>query len=70
MISELSEKDRETRINKYPPYAIQWEGMTTDVGLIIKSVRRVDGRHYNGFLMLPSIVTVLHAKIKNEIPSK
>jgi hypothetical protein len=70
MLSELSEEDRKKRINKYPPYAIQWEGMTTDVGLIIKSVRRVDGRHYNGFLMLPAIVTVLHAKIKNEIPSK
>ncbi len=41
MISELSETDREKKINKYPPYAIQWEGMMTDVGLIIKSVEEL-----------------------------
>jgi hypothetical protein len=30
----------------------------------------VDPYFYNGYLMLPSIVTILHAKIKNEILSK
>jgi hypothetical protein len=45
MISELSVTDREKKIKKYPSYAIQWEGMTTDVGHIIQSVRKVDGGH-------------------------
>ncbi len=46
------------------------EGMTSDVGGIKKGVRTVDPRFYNGYLMLPSIITILHAKIKKEIPSK
>jgi hypothetical protein len=35
-LSELSEEEKKTKINKYPPYAIQWEGMTLDVGGIKK----------------------------------
>jgi hypothetical protein len=44
--------------------------MTSDVGGIKGGVRKNDLRFYNGYQMLPSIVTILHAKIKNEIPSK
>ncbi len=33
-------------------------------------VRNVDPHSYNGYLMLPSIITMLHAKIKKELPSK
>ncbi len=69
-LSELSEKEKKTKINKYPPYAIQWEGMTLDVGGIKKGVRKVDPQFYNGYLMLPSVITIIHAKIKKEILSK
>ena len=69
-LSELSEEEKRIKINDYPPYAIQWEGMTSDVGPIKKSIRKVDPRFYNGYLMLPSIITMLHAKMKKEIPSK
>jgi hypothetical protein len=44
--------------------------MTSDVGGIKGVARKVDLRFYIGYQMLPSIVTILHAKIKNEIPSK
>ncbi len=44
--------------------------MTADVGGSKNGVRKVDPRFYNGYLMLPSIITMLHAKIKKEIPSK
>jgi len=70
VLSTLSEEEKRIRINKNPPYAITFEGMTSDVGQIINGVRKVDPRHFNGYLMIPSIVTVLHAKIKNEMPSK
>ncbi len=69
-LSELSEEEKKTKINEYPPYAFQWEGMTSDVGGIKKGVRKVDPRFYNGYLMLPSVNMILHAKIKKEIPSK
>ena len=44
--------------------------MTSDVGGIKGGLRKFDLRFYNGYQMLPSILTILHAKIKNEIPSK
>ncbi len=45
--------------------------MTLDVGGIKGGVRKIDLHFYNGYQMLPSIVTILlHAKIKNEIPLK
>ncbi len=44
--------------------------MTSDVGGIKKGVRKVDPHFYNRYLMLPSIIMILHAKIKKEIPSK
>ncbi len=45
-LSELSEEEKKTKINKYPPYEIQWEGMTSDVGGIKKGVRKVDPHFY------------------------
>jgi len=69
-LSELTEEETKFQINDYPPYAIQWDGMTVDVGGTKNAVRKVDPRFYNGYLMLPSIITMLHAKIKKEIPSK
>ena len=69
-LSELSEEETKNKINEYPPYAIQWEGLTVDVGATKNAIRKVDPRFYNGYLMLPSIITMLHAKIKKEIPSK
>jgi hypothetical protein len=44
--------------------------MTLDVGGIKKGVRKVDPHFYNGYLMLPSVIKILHSKIKKEIPSK
>jgi hypothetical protein len=67
---ELTEEETKFQIYDYPPYAIQWEGMTMDVGGTKNAVRKVDPRFYNGYLMLPSIITMLHAKIKKEIPSE
>ncbi len=29
---ELKEEEKKIKINKYPPYRILWEGMTSDVG--------------------------------------
>jgi hypothetical protein len=69
-LSELSEEEKKIKINEYPPYAIHWEGMAADVGGSKNGVRKVDPRFYNRYLMLPSIITMLHAKIKKEIPSK
>lgn len=69
-LSELTPEETNDQINDYPPYAIQWESMTVDVGATKNAVRKVDPRFYNGYQMLPSIITMLHAKIKKEIPSK
>ena len=69
-LSELTPEETNDQINDYPPYAIQWESMTVDVGATKNAVRKVDPRFYNGYQMLPSIITMLHAKINKEIPSK
>jgi hypothetical protein len=63
-LSELTEEETKFQINDYPPYTIQWEGMAVDVGGTKNAVRKVDPRFYNGYQMLPSIITMLHAKIK------
>jgi len=69
-LSELIEEETKFQSNDYPSYAIQWEGMTVDVGGTKNAVRRVDPRFYNDYQMLPSIIMMLHAKILKEIPSK
>jgi hypothetical protein len=69
-LSELTEEEKKIKINKYPPYGNLWEGMTLDVGGIKGGVRKVDLHFFNAYQILPSIVTIVHANIKNEIPSK
>ena len=50
-----------------PPYGIYFESMAISIGKIEKGgVRHVDQRHLNGYDMIPVIVTILHAKKKNE----
>ena len=41
--------------------------MTVTVGKIEKGHRQVDQRHLNGYNMILIIVTILHAKKKNDI---
>jgi hypothetical protein len=41
---DLTEGEKKVKINKYPPYAIQWEGMTSDVGDCKGGFRKVDPR--------------------------
>jgi hypothetical protein len=69
-LSRLSKDEKKVKMNKYPPYGIIWESMMSDVGDIKGGIRQVDPCHYNGYYMLPLIVTTLHGKIKNEILSK
>jgi len=69
-LSELTPEETNVQINDYPPYAIQWESMTVDVGGTKSAFRKVDPRFYNGYHMLPSIITMLHAKIKKEYHQK
>lgn len=50
-----------------PPYGIYFESMAVSIGKIEKGgVRHVDQRHLNGYYMIPIIVTILHAKKKND----
>lgn len=49
-----------------PPYGIYFESMAVSIGKIEKGVRHVDQRHLNGYYMIPMIVTILHAKKKND----
>jgi hypothetical protein len=53
--------------NTSPPYGIIYKSMTVTVGKIEKGCRQVDQRHLNGYDMIPIIVTILHAKTKNDI---
>ena len=53
--------------NTSPPYRIFYESMTVTVGKIEKGCRWVDQRHLKGYNMIPIIVTILHAKKKNDI---
>jgi hypothetical protein len=69
-LSKLSKEEKKVKINNYPLYGIKWDSMMLDVGDIKGGIKQVDSRHYNGYYMLPLIVTILHGKIKNEIPSK
>jgi hypothetical protein len=50
-----------------PPYGIFYKSMTVTVGKIEKGRRWVDQRHLNGYDMIPIIVTILHAKKRNDI---
>jgi hypothetical protein len=49
-----------------PPYALALEIVTTVVGPIsTHGQRKVDARHYNGFLFTPGIVYHIASKMQN-----
>ena len=49
-----------------PPYGISLQSVTTDVGTFdTGGVRKVDARHYNGYLLIPGLVYHMSSKIKN-----
>jgi hypothetical protein len=48
-----------------PLYGITLDSVTTDVGLIdTGGIRKVDTRHYNGYLLVPGLVYHMSSKIK------
>ena len=48
-----------------PPYGITFESVTTDVGTIeTGGMRKIDARHYNGYLIIPGLVYHMLSKIK------
>ncbi len=50
------------------PYALALENVTTDVGPISNhGQRKIDARHYNGFLLTPGIVYHMTSKIQNSL---
>jgi hypothetical protein len=65
-ISKMTNKEKFPE-NTSPPYGIFYESMTVTVGKIEKGCRRVDQRHLIGYNMILIIVTILHAKKKNDI---
>ncbi len=49
-----------------PLYGITFNSVTTDVGTIdTGSKRKVDARHYNGYLLIPGLVYRMLSKMKN-----
>jgi hypothetical protein len=60
------DKKKDTKMT--PPYALALENMTMDVGLISShGQRKIDARHYNGFLLTPRIVYHLTSKIQSSL---
>jgi hypothetical protein len=51
-----------------PPYALTFESLTTNVGLVTTyGGRKIDARHYNGCLIIPGIVYHMASKITNSL---
>jgi hypothetical protein len=51
-----------------PPYALTLENVTTDVGpLSTQGQRKIDARHYIGFLLTPGIVYHIASKMQNSL---
>jgi hypothetical protein len=62
----LIDKWKDTKM--MPPYALALENVTTYMGLISShSQRKIDARHYNGFLLTPGIVYHMTSKIQNSL---
>ena len=61
-------KIQETKMT--PPYAIQLENLTSDVGSIHNQQQKIDARHYNGYLIIPGVVYHLASKIQNSLLNK
>jgi hypothetical protein len=49
-----------------PPYGLTFDSVTTDVGTIdTGGKRKIDARHYNGYLLIPGLVYHMSSKMKN-----
>jgi hypothetical protein len=60
--------DKKKKTKMTPPYALALENVTTEVGPISShGERKIDARHYNGFLLTPGIVYNMTSKIQNSI---
>ena len=60
------DKTKDTKMT--PPYAITFKNLTTDVGPITTyEGRKIDARHYNGYLIIPGIVYHMASKITNSL---
>jgi hypothetical protein len=64
--AKVTNKDKFPQITS-SPNGIFYKSMTVTVGKIEKGCRGGDQRHLNGYNMIPIIVTILHAKKKNDI---
>ena len=53
-----------------PLYAIHFENVTSDVGMIQNNSRKIDAKHYNGYLIIPRIVYHLTSKSRNSLLNK
>jgi hypothetical protein len=51
----------------FPLYGITYESLTYNVGLLEKQVHLIDDRHYNAYLLVPSLVYHLSTKLKNNV---
>jgi hypothetical protein len=61
------DKKKNTKMTS-SPYALALENVTTDVGPISRhGQRKIDARHYNGFLFTPGIVYHMTSKIQNSL---
>ena len=59
------DKMKETTMT--PLYAIHFKNVTSDVGMISNQSRKIDARHYNGYLIIPGIVYHLTSKLRNSL---
>jgi hypothetical protein len=51
-----------------PPNAISFQYLTSNVGPVTTySGRKIDARHYNGYLIMPGIVHHIASKITNSL---
>jgi hypothetical protein len=60
------DKNKETKMT--PSYALTLENVTTVVGSVsTQGQRKIDARHYNGFLLTPAIVYHIASKMQNSL---
>jgi hypothetical protein len=59
-------KTKDTKMT--PPYALTFENLTTNVGTVTTyGGRKIDAKHYNGFLIILGIVYHMASKITNSL---
>jgi hypothetical protein len=60
------DKTKDTKMT--PPYALSFKSLTMDVGPVTTiGGRKIDARHYNGYLIIPGIVYNMASKITNSL---